>query len=265
MPTATATMGRTSCGAERRRLQPHGPGWADGRALGPRVDAVRVFDEEPDLLDGIDERGAELLRRRAAAPRVWVDSGPWSPPAADDRFGASLGLLVIEGLMIRTVELEGHRCPELVGAGDVLRPWDEVDGSVSYATSWTALERTSLAVLDEQFTAIVCRWPSIMVQLLSRSTQRSRSLAFHFAIAHVRHAELRLHMLFWHLADRWGRMTPRGVHLPLRLTHEIIAQLACMRRPTASSAVNQLARSGELARQPDGTWLLTGSPPTPAA
>ena len=43
--------------------------------------------------------------------------------------------------------------------------------------------------------------------LLGRSVDRSRSLAFHFAIAHVRHAEVRLRMLFSHLADRWGRVT----------------------------------------------------------
>lgn len=225
-------------------------------------DGVRVFDAEPDLLTGLGPAESDLLRRRAVSPQLWIEPGPWSPP---DALAGSIGLLVVDGLMIRTVELDGRRCPELVGAGDVLRPWDEQDASIAHTTTWRALERTTAAVLDDQFARIVCRWPSIVAELLSRTVQRSRSLAFQLAIAHVRHAELRLHMLMWHLADRWGRVTPDGVHLPLPLTHEVIAQIACMRRPTASSALNALARGGELARRADGTWLLTGSPPAPRA
>ena len=220
-----------------------------------------VFDAEPDLLAGVDARTADLLRRRAAAPALCIDEGPWTPPAGDERLRRSFGLLVVSGLLVRTVELDGRRCPELVGAGDVLRPWDEADVSVPISAAWTALEPTTLAILDERFAAIVCRWPSIMAALLSRTVQRSRSLSVQLAINHVRHADARLRLLFWHLADRWGHVTPDGVHLPLRLTQEMIGRLACMRRPTASSAINQLARSGELARCPDGSWLLTGSPP----
>jgi CRP-like cAMP-binding protein len=89
----------------------------------------------------------------------------------------------------------------------------------------------------------------------------SRTLAFHLAIVHVRHAETRLHLLLWHLADRWGRVTPQGVHLPLALTHERLAHLVCMRRPTASTALQRLSKAGELRRMRDGTWLLTGTPP----
>jgi hypothetical protein len=226
-------------------------------------DAVRIFEVEPGLLDGLDVRSAEFLRRRAFAPKLWVEEGPWEPPSDDTLRRGSFGLLLVDGLMVRTVSLEGRRCPELVGAGDLLRPWDDLDGSLPHAHSWTALERTSLAVLDERFSAAVCRWPGVMVQLLDRTVQRSRWLAFCLAIAHVRHADVRLRLLFWHLADRWGRVTPQGVHLPLRLTHEMLAELSCMQRPTASTAITALSRRGEVARRPDGTWLLTGSPSVP--
>jgi CRP/FNR family cyclic AMP-dependent transcriptional regulator len=226
-----------------------------------RPAAVRVFDEEPDLLAGIDDRAADLLRRRVVAPLLRVEPGPWSPPSGT-RMSGSFGLLVIEGLLLRTVLLDGRRCPEVVGAGDLVRPWDDIDACVPHATAWTAIEPAAFAVLDDRFAAIVCRWPSIVVALLSRTMSRSRSLALHHAIANVRHADQRVHMLLWHLADRWGRVTPDGVHVPLRLTHEVVAELACLRRPTASSAIKRLERRGELERRPGGTWLLTGSPPT---
>lgn len=232
-------------------------------ALDPRPDMVRVFGAEPGLLADLDGRTGEFLRQRVVVPKLWVEPGAWEPPAREAQMRGSLGLLVIDGLLVRTVELHGRRCPELVGAGDLLRPWDDIDASLGSVTSWTALDRASVAVLDDRFSAVAARWPSITAQLLTRSIRRSRSLAVNLAIVHVRHAYLRLHMLLWHLADRWGRVTPDGVHLPVRLTHEMLAELACMRRPTASSALNALARRGEIARRDDGTWLLTGSPPRP--
>jgi hypothetical protein len=235
----------------------------DSSSLWPRTDLVRVLDEDPDLLGGLDPRATDLLRRRVTVPKLCIEPGPWEAPTdREDRAGC-FGLLVLDGLMIRSLHLDGRECPELVGRGDVLRPWDGTDDDCSIQTriTWTTLERTIVAVLDERFAAAVCRYPTIMSELLSRSVQRARTLAFHLAVVHIRHAETRLHMLLWHLADRWGRVTPGGVHVPLALTHERLAHLVCMRRPTASTALQRLVRAGEIQRRPDGTWLLTGSPP----
>jgi CRP/FNR family transcriptional regulator, cyclic AMP receptor protein len=66
--------------------------------------------------------------------------------------------------------------------------------------------------------------------------------------------------LFWHLAERWGRVTPDGVLLPLTLSHRMLGQLVGARRPTVSTALGALTRAGEVSRALDGTWLLTGSP-----
>lgn len=250
----------------RRPPAPAARAAAAPEGLAPREDLVRVFAADPDLLRGLDPSATELLRRRAAVPKVWVDAGPWQPSLDAEGMSGCFGFLVLEGLMIRSLEVEERTCPELIGAGDLLRPWDHVEEScVPSQSSWTALERTSLAVLDERFAAVVARWPTIMSGLLSRTVQRSRSLAFHLAIVHVRHAETRLRMLLWHLADRWGKVTPNGVHLPLALTHELLAHLVCMRRPTASTALQRMTRAGELERRADGTWLLTGDPPLAAA
>jgi CRP/FNR family transcriptional regulator, cyclic AMP receptor protein len=78
----------------------------------------------------------------------------------------------------------------------------------------------------------------------------------------VRHAPTRLLLTLWHLADRWGRVTPDGVVLRLPLTHQLLAQLTCLQRPTVSSALSQLAADGRLTRRTDGGWTLHGRPPT---
>lgn len=226
------------------------------------VDAVRVFEHEPDLVAGLDDQTAEVLRHRAVAPSVVLRPGPWEPddlPLGD----GTLGLLVLEGTLTRTVTIGDHSFPELVGPGDLLRPWDQpgTDHLVEHTSSWNVVQPTRLAVLDQRFAASACRFPTVMSALLERCTARMRTLAIHLAIAQVRHADTRLALLLWQLADRWGRVTPDGVHVPIPLTHEVLAHLTCMRRPTASSALTRLRRLGELERFPDGTWLLLGDGP----
>ncbi len=228
----------------------------------PRTDVVAVFDLDPDLAEGVDAASADHLRRRAWAPRLLLEPGPWRPGPELPGEPGHLGLLVVDGLLTRTTELDGRECPELVGAGDLLRPWDgEGAGSIELATHWRVLEPATLAVLDGRFAAVACRFPPVVGALLGRAMLRSRALSLHLAIAHVRQAEPRLLVLLWHLADRWGRVTSSGVHVPVALTHELLAHLACLRRPTASTALMRLARAGEVARRPDGTWMLTGEPP----
>jgi CRP-like cAMP-binding protein len=71
---------------------------------------------------------------------------------------------------------------------------------------------------------------------------------------------MRLQMLLWHIAARWGRVTAQGVKVPLRLTHTLLAELAAARRPTVTTALSELARRKLVVTQSDG-WLLCGQPP----
>ena len=80
------------------------------------------------------------------------------------------------------------------------------------------------------------------------------------AIAHHARVDKRLELLLWHLADRWGRVTPNGVALPLRLTHELLADLVAAQRPSVTLSLQHLERDGRLARR-DGVMYLLGDPP----
>jgi hypothetical protein len=85
-------------------------------------------------------------------------------------------------------------------------------------------------------------------------------LAVNQAISQLNRVDRRLLTLFWHLAERWGRMTPGGVLIPLTLSHRMLSQLIGARRPTVSTALGELAREQRLRRVDDGTWLLGGEP-----
>jgi CRP-like cAMP-binding protein len=84
------------------------------------------------------------------------------------------------------------------------------------------------------------------------------------AIVHQKRVDTRLHMLLWHLADRWGTVRRDGVLVPLHLTHSILADLVAAQRPTVSAALGSLERAGLITRTHDG-WRLAGSAPVELA
>jgi CRP/FNR family transcriptional regulator, cyclic AMP receptor protein len=225
-------------------------------------DLIRVFESDPDLVQDLDRQSADHLRRRVVARAFQLEPGTWSPRDWLGGVAPSgwLGLLVIDGLLTRSLSIDGRDCPELVGAGDLLRPWQGDDTGAR--VRWKVLATTTLALLDDRFAAIAGRWPSIFGRLLERSMMRTQGISFQLALANVRRADARLEMLMWHLAERWGRVTPDGVVVPLPLTHDLIGHLACMRRPTATSALHRLMRSGRLDRRLDGSWILPSHGPS---
>ena len=80
------------------------------------------------------------------------------------------------------------------------------------------------------------------------------------AIVQQPRIDLRLQMLFWELADRWGTVRQDGVHVPLPLTHSMLADLVAARRPTVTKALGELSeRSAVVWTGAD--WWLPGEPP----
>jgi CRP-like cAMP-binding protein len=170
--------------------------------------------------------------------------------------GEGIGLLVLSGLLIRRVGIDARFGAELLGEGDLLRPWQGEDEppTLPVTTGWRVLEPTRMAVLDEGFARRMAHYPPLSGHIVGRALRRSRELAVNMAIV------MRLHMLLWHLAARWGRVRSDGVSLPLHLTHNVLADLAAARRPTITSALTDLAKR-DLVHALDHGWLLLGEPP----
>lgn len=182
------------------------------------------------------------------------------------RFSGSglLGLLVIDGLLIRHVAVAGRQCGELVGPGAVLRPWDDFgqDSALPFEVSWRVIRDVRLAQLDRRFLATIVHWPALVDAFTARAIERAHTLAFNVAIHCLRHVDARLLTLFWHLADRFGRVTAEGTHVPLPLSHTDLAELVGAQRPSVSVALKRLSAIGLVRRHPDDrTWLLNHEPP----
>jgi hypothetical protein len=223
--------------------------------------AVRVAEQDPGLLGALTGTLADAACHRLVARTLWLEPGAWEPLSVDlpRQFNGWLGMLVLDGLLVRQVEVGGLRCCELLGPGDLLRPWDEDDGgdTLESRAAWRVLEPTRLALLDGGFARRACRWPTVTAELMHRTLQRSRSLSILLALTQARRADVRLRTLFAHLADRWGRVTPAGIVVPLQLTHSVIAQLTGLRRPSVSISLGELERTGEIVRLSKGSWLIS--------
>ncbi|MDQ3880173.1 MAG: Crp/Fnr family transcriptional regulator [Chloroflexota bacterium] len=217
---------------------------------------------DPDLGYKLDEESLLIARRYAVAEVAVLPAGAWAPPAEGEHDG-HLGYLVLEGLLQRAAQLANSDCAEVLGQGDVLRPWQEdISWAVAhYHVQWHVFEPTRVAILDRRFAAVACRWPEIIEVVMARCTSRARSLAFSLAISHLTRVDVRILAMLWHLADRWGRVTPEGIVVPLALTHKDLACLVGARRPSVTTALGELAHSHLVSRQTDGTWLLHGEPP----
>ena len=163
--------------------------------------------------------------------------------------------------MIRRVGIEGRYGAELIGEGDLLRPSDEsVSPLLPLTTDWTVVVPTRVVALDESFEQRLAQYPELARALIARAIQRSKNLAVNMAIVHQARVDVRLHMLLWHLAARWGRVRSDGTVLRLRLTHAVLADLVAARRPTVTTALSELTRRG-LVRTDGETWVLPGEVP----
>lgn len=221
---------------------------------------ISLVDADPGLFTGIPDEQLELVRRHAFATGRSFRPGPLtlSPDNGDD--GQVLGLLLLDGLALREVEIAGRQTAELLGRGDMVRPWDEhgVD-PLPGRIGWTVIAPLQVAVLDGRFAAVTGRWPQVEELLLRRIYSRLRLLAMQRALAQIPRVDARVLSLLWLLADRWGHVSPLGISVPVPLTHETIAKLVGARRPSVTTGLGILARRGLIERVADG-WLLHEDP-----
>src|ERR687887_566950 len=205
----------------------------------PRAaETIRLLEADPELGAPLaPARGAEAEGELGVRTHR-LSVGPWDVSRLSGASADHVGLLVLDGVIARELVDADHVSAELLGPGDLVRPWQGASsaGLLPVQAIWSVLSTVTLAVLDRRFAAEAARYPEITAALFDRLGERSLRLATTQAISQLTRVDRRLKALFWHLAERWGRVSGDGVVVPLALTHRILGQLVGARRPRRSCA-----------------------------
>jgi CRP/FNR family cyclic AMP-dependent transcriptional regulator len=228
----------------------------------PRSESVRILEVDPELGLRVPAADIERARTELTARVTSLRCGRWEVPHDDEDHGG-LGFLMLEGLLARDILLAGTTATELLGEGDVLQPWvpTREEGLVRYHVYWHVLAPVRLAILDSAFARSLGEWPQVTGGLLERAIRRTLRMSIHQALLQLTPVETRLLVLFWHLAERWGHVTPDGISVRLHMSHEVLGQLVGSQRASVTTGLRRIDASGRIVRRADGTWLLRGSPP----
>lgn len=225
-----------------------------------QLGTVYLLDEDPALLRHVPERYHAAARRAAAAPAYRLPAATWQPDIlTTNPEDSPFGLLLLDGLLLRDVVVAHTTCGELVGPKELLRPWDDFGtrAPMPLEIEWKVLHSTRIAVLDQEFAHVLAAWPALMNEFVQRAIERAHSLALHVAIHCIRRVDISLLVLFCHLSDRFGTVTPNGIALNIDLTHQDLGKLIGATRQSVSQALTQLNRRGLIVRRTDKTWLLS--------
>ncbi|HEX6714150.1 MAG TPA: Crp/Fnr family transcriptional regulator [Thermoleophilaceae bacterium] len=221
------------------------------------VGRIALLDVDPDLAG--DKSGQELaaIRDRLTAPVYRIPVGVLSDPPPRTR-ETHLGFLVLKGLLLYEVAACGRATAELVGSGDLVRPWEsETPSSLVCDVKWMALEQTLLADLGTAASSRFIDNADLFEILLKRCADRAEAVAVQRSITAQVRVDVRVLAYLWHLADRFGVVMPGAVKLDIPLTHAVLARLIGARRPTVTTALQRLMQLGYLRR--DGrAFVLMG-------
>jgi CRP/FNR family transcriptional regulator, cyclic AMP receptor protein len=237
-------------------------GRRDAALRRPEATALHVYllDADDELAEQFDVRTRLAVRQGTTVKVLVSEVGECDLDSTLDHIHEGFGLLVLDGLLACDTHVGQRTATELIGAGDLLQPpTGSVDAMLDRTDSWRALWPTRFGLLDSEFADRVRPWPQITQALLRRSSRRIADVDTIRAISCHPRLEVRLDLVFWHLAGRWGRVEPSGIRLSLPLTHRLLGQLVAAERPSISHALSRLSQAG-LVTGAAGDWHLVGSP-----
>jgi CRP/FNR family transcriptional regulator, cyclic AMP receptor protein len=222
----------------------------------PRRRLVHLLDACPELGSALTETEREAARREVTIRLEQLPRTGWSPERRVEAEPVTC-MLVVRGVLLRQAIVGGVQAAELLGAGDVVHVTADAEGDLlGSAVAWTAIDGVCVGWIGPSAFAAMAPWPVLQAALVARATERARRQAVFQAICHHVRVDVRVLGLLWQLADRWGRVTPAGVVVPLGLTHDTIATLIGAQRPSVTTALGTLAERHLVERRDDGAWLL---------
>src|SRR6478672_2846393 len=106
----------------------------------PQCPAIALLKADPEIGEAIPAAERATAERVLTVATLRVDGGPWDPLAAVGDQPPAIGLLVVSGMLTRDLVFAGRTTTELLGAGDIIRPWvdDEQFDALPFEVTWQA-------------------------------------------------------------------------------------------------------------------------------
>lgn len=204
-----------------------------------------LLDLDVELCEELDARVRDAARAAVKTVVFATDASPVPISEWLEAARSGPGVLVLEGVVAVGVQVGDRIAAELLGAGDLIQPWRcEDEELLACEVEWRAVVPSRFALLDTVFAQRAAPWPELSRALLRRAGRRTRRLNLQRAIAAQPRLDVRLALLLWHLAARWGKVEPGGIRLPLPMTHQLLGRLVGAERPSVSHALARLASAG---------------------
>jgi CRP/FNR family transcriptional regulator, cyclic AMP receptor protein len=229
-----------------------------GWPAGPVVELDAALREQPGLPP------THTTRRIVTRVRD-LARGPFDADAIIEDPSDSLGLVVLDGWIALGLDAGRAQISWLIGSGDLVRPWDMQELSLTDNPAWQALTPVRVALLDGHFRQHAAYVPGVARTLVTKLAATTHWLLAKSLIVSAPMIEERLLLLFALLAERWGRVTLEGVMLELPLTHDLLARMCGARRPSVTMSLRSLVDAGLLRCPHRGCWVLRRAIPAPAS
>jgi CRP-like cAMP-binding protein len=199
---------------------------------------LRTIDLFADLGEGalsIAIDGLEAIMVAAGEEFSIVDSGAVCCVVGGGRL--ALGVIAEE---------ERERTIGMLEEGDLLvRPLDGWAAAGPQVRCF-ALEDSLVHLVDRPRMEAWMREPGLAANLVRVLSAQIAERELAVAIALEPRLERRLLLKLRQLAERWGRVTPDGIRLDLRLTHQELANMIGAVRESVTLALGRLADAGEI-------------------
>lgn len=180
-----------------------------------------------------------------------LDEATETTLAPDEEFDISVTsaacCIVCSGrLALAVIDQERARTIGMLERGDLLvRPMDSW-AAVGPGVRCYTIEPSTVLLIDRP---CLDRWvaePGLAASLVRALSDAVADRELAVAIALEPTVERRLLLKLRQLAERWGSVTPDGIRLDLRLTHQELANMVGAVRESVTLALGRLADSGEI-------------------
>src|ERR1700754_1273169 len=147
--------------------------------LSPAGVGRSLLELDPELGQLLTPDRRALAERELRVRVTTFSVGEWDGRRLADADPTHVGLLVADGVLAREIVLGDTVSTELLGPGDIVRPW-HIGGPpelLEVAVRWNSLSSVQLGLLDRRLAVALGRYPEVWAVVVDRLSERAQRLA----------------------------------------------------------------------------------------